>query len=250
MSRCRHCARSGVLLRTSRQGLCKRCNEEIEKNVEVERERIKEALIFVGILKDPRDRTLHLQRAMGSVRTLSRYEQLGGFESKPSPKALLDLLAEKLREIREEQRAGNESGSKAPTLQAVERWPELEVSPQASPALNATSQRKPRPNDVEETRNRGTRRATRVPASLRVQVDSDTRAQTEDVSPEGLRVRSVLRLKPGTRVDLALDAPEGVVTTQGMVRWTQLLKRSGDRSTQTVMGLEFVTPPREMKMFS
>jgi len=77
MAQCKQCDRSGLLFWTNSQGLCRTCEGEMRTRMEEERERVKEALIWVRCSKSVEDRMIPLRRAMDGVRALQRYERLG-----------------------------------------------------------------------------------------------------------------------------------------------------------------------------
>jgi hypothetical protein len=222
----------------------------VRAEFETERARIKEALIFARCLKDPRDKVIHLRRAMNSVRTLASYERLGYARMQPSPKALAALMEEKLQEVSAELEQDTTAGSRARQTWARQALEEVSggsgrsgVSPDSDDRQEI--RRAGRPELAED---RGTRRAKRQRVAFIVEVERGTPAMTEDLSPQGLCVRTPQLRRAGTRMHLTLHAREGPVTTEGIVRWARDLNPAGLGPAQALMGLEFSTPPPELKM--
>jgi hypothetical protein len=64
------------------------------------------------------------------------------------------------------------------------------------------------------------RRRVAIPVDwCAVGASTRTRSIAEDISEDGLFVRTALPLRPGTRVDLLLRLKKGTLAAVGVVRW-------------------------------
>lgn len=84
------------------------------------------------------------------------------------------------------------------------------------------------------------RRAARRKVRLRVRVDPGAlTAITDDVSAEGVFVRSARVLNPGTRVDLQIFFPTGFREERGVVCWSRRVPVQLMRDLRGGMGIRF-----------
>ncbi len=234
MARCEACRRSGVFLRTN-QGLCGTCEGAQQVQVEKEKERLKEALIYVRCMKDQRDRVLHLKRALDSARTLADFERLGYF-MKPKAEALVSMLTERLDAIQ----------AKRPDVDVKAVPLGVPHGAEDSVGRRSVPQEDGRKADTSESERR---RSGRKHEALLVQIERGVRALSEDISARGVRVNSPLFQKPGARVRVTVHVPEGPVTTEGIVRWSREVDHVGTARGRTVMGLEFSSPQARLSAY-
>ena len=214
MAKCTACGRSGMLTRIRQGGLCRSCEDELCAGVEAERDRIRESLVWERCLESPRDRVLHLRRALTSARSLARYERLGCSGIRPDPTALIALLQKKLRDA--------------------------EVTAQARGT--------PVPRDSVLAGSEGSagakRRAARRPVKMLVRVDpGGVRALAEDLSTLGIRVQCRFAGRVGQHVQLTVYAPSGPATGQGQVRWSRPVGMASASATRNRMGVEWDSFP-------
>ena len=251
MAKCNYCRHSGILLRTNSHGLCKSCQEEIRSKAEEQREKVKADLISARFLEDPNQKVLHLQRAWEGNNLLLRYEKLGCAWTNPSPRALKEFLEGKLREVEAARRSAQTDAQqfRAVAGTAVEEPTESRPLPRVSEHFGEAVGQGLRDPDGGGARPPGTRRVRRHPAMFGVWMDRATPALTEDISSRGLCVRTPQLLKPGTRVGVTLEVPDGDVAGYGMVRWAHRIEDNEDGTSQAVIGLEFLAPPPELQRY-
>jgi len=230
MSQCRECTRSGWLVWTNVRGVCPRCDREMRGQVEAERDRVKEALIFAGVLKSPRDRSIHLGRAIDGVRALVRYEARGCGEIHPRPGELLKVLERRWEETR------GETGF-PPAAGAREQGSPEGAGRAGEEASSAATRGAVGLRQVPEPweRRRSTRHAAGAVDQVRV---SGVRARAEDVSARGVRVGSPFVRRAGSRVELTFQTPAGRVAAQALVRW--VLPFGAAQGGKGEMGLELL----------
>ncbi|MDF1552409.1 MAG: PilZ domain-containing protein [Deferrisomatales bacterium] len=177
-----------------------------------------------------------------------RYEKFGCAGTNPSPRALKSFLEGKLWEARAAQRATltDARPSRAAAGGEPEERSECGSRARVAEGCGDAVGRGPEDGDARQP---GTRRVRRHPAMFGVWVDRTTPALTEDISPRGLCVRTPLLLKPGTRVGVTVEVPDGDVAGFGMVRWARRTEDAADGTSQAVLGLEFLTPPPELERY-
>ncbi len=210
MAKCTSCGRSGVLSRIGPGGLCRACHTQLCKGVDAEKERIRESLVWERCLQSPRDRVLHLRRALASARALARYERLGCREIRPDPVGLTALLEKKL--------------TQAETF--------------------AREQGVPVPKDLVLSKAEGSsgesRKARRRPVKMLVRVDpGGVRALAEDLSTRGIRIQCRFAGRVGQHVQLTVYAPSGPAMGGGQVRWSRPVGPLGSAATRNRMGVQW-----------
>lgn len=205
MARCKQCGRTGFLLRLGPQGRCNACDREIWGEIEGAREKVKQELVSVRCLKAPVDRLRHLDRAVESTKVLVRYERIGYGGVDPSPSSLLGALERRREELTAEA-GGSPTGVAGGGLQRGDR-----------------------------------RRSRRRPAHLLARLDpGGVPAVVDDISREGLCLRSRGFRTPGSRVLLTLQGPAGSVLAQGIVRWARRAAPVSAGAGRAELGLEFL----------
>jgi len=221
MGECVDCGTSGVFLRTGKNGLCQGCQDGVRDRFESEKQRLKEAVIFAGVLTNPRDQALHLRRAMASLRALRKCEDFGCGPVKPDLHAISRALSERLQalEAEREDDAGGEP---------VDALPVGGFAP------------------VERRRHRregDRRRARRKPEALPVQLGKGrVRALATDISAGGACIHSPVSRPPGTRVGVTLHFTQGPIAAEGLVRWARPVGRRAPDTGPALLGLEFEAP--------
>ena len=252
MAKCSYCQRSSPFLRTNSHGLCKRCRADVRSKAAAKREEIKGDLISARFLKDSDKKVHHLRRALDGTQELFRYEKLGCPQLNPSPKALKTFLEGKLQEAAAVQKLSegetNHTGQMSPAPADARAATGSQSRPLDS--HSDLGMHGPRAWEDGGAPGMGTRRARRHPAKFGVWMDRAIRALTEDISSHGLCVRSVALLKPGTRVGVTLEVPDGQVSGEGMVRWAQRSGAIEYSTSQAIMGVEFLAPPPELRRYA
>jgi len=231
MAQCKRCDRGGLLFWTNSQGLCRPCEEDIRARVEEERERVKEALIWVRCNKSQEDKLLQLHRAMDGVRALQRYERLGCKSTRPSPAELAEILRRKAEEIRGEQAVlrSQDKRNESPSRARGGGGGRLAVDVGA-------------PEQAWDRR-RAARQTARFAVSV---VDDGVRGRAEDVSVHGARFRSPVSHRSGSRVRLEFETPSGSVATEGVVRWSERAPSRSPSAEPCAMGVEWTKVPWDL----
>ncbi|HSH69644.1 MAG TPA: PilZ domain-containing protein, partial [Deferrisomatales bacterium] len=175
-------------------------------------------------------------------------EKFGCAGTNPSPRALKSFLEGKLREAQAAQRGVQTDARPSRAVEGVGveepsgSGSRTRVPERGGDALG----RGPEDGGAGQP---GTRRVRRHPAMFGVWVDRTTPALTEDISSRGLCVRTPLLLKPGTRVGVTVEGPDGDVAGFGMVRWARRTEDAADGAGQAVIGFEFLAPPPELQRY-
>jgi len=278
LARCRFCEKSGLAMRTNKQGVCKPCAAAIQQDVERKLAEVKEALVYIRCSKDPNVQGSFCDAAMETVAKLAAYENRRLAEIRPSPAAMLAMLRSKREEAASSPAEQADVSRPAPSATAYlsatseparETTAGVDTAPRGAPELAGDADAKDRvtarrgeqvwwawePSASQQAATNGeahgasgnARGNDRLPVDCLALLDPGAiRGTLQNISPGGLFLQTDTLHPPGRPVRLIISTAHGPAKAQGVVRWVRMDTLSGEASG---MGIEFTKVTQELRAF-